>query len=325
MNFYRGPATDHFDGQHFFNSGTGLRGTGSVLRWLANRKPGPWRKWIDEPPGAPPPERVTGGKIRATFVGHSTVLIQMDGMNILTDPIWSMRASPFSWIGPRRHRAPGIRFEDLPSIDIVLQSHDHYDHLDIPTVKRIASRWHPKFVVPLGVRARFARKRITSPEQISELDWWQTADMGNNMKITSVPARHFSGRSLRDRNKTLWCGYVVQSPSGAVYFAGDSGYGSHFQEIKRRFPEIRLAFLPIGAYIPQWFMGPVHVSPADAVRAHAELGTATSIGIHFGTFRLADDGEDEPVNELRRALDARKPLNPFFTLASGEGRDLPQL
>src|ERR1700691_869130 len=121
MNFYRGPATDHFDGQHFFNPGSGLRGTGSVLRWLANRKPGPWHKWIDEPPGAPPPERGIGGKIRATFVGHSTVLIQMDGMNILTDPIWSMRASPFSWIGPRRHRAPGIRFEDLPSIDIVLQ------------------------------------------------------------------------------------------------------------------------------------------------------------------------------------------------------------
>ena len=324
MKFYRGPATDHFDGEHFYNSGTGLRGNGSVLRWLANRKPGPWREWIDEPPGAPPPERVTGDGVRATFVGHSTVLIQTAGINILCDPIWSMRASPFSWIGPRRHRAPGIRFEDLPPIDSVLQSHDHYDHLDIPTVRRIASQSHPKFVVPLGVSARLVRKNVTSLEHISELDWWQSVDMRNNLKITSVPARHFSGRSLSDRNKTLWCGYMIEGPAGAIYFAGDSGYGSHFQEINRRFPNIRLAFLPIGAYIPQWFMGPVHVSPADAVRAHEELGAATSIGIHFGTFRLADDGEDRPVIDLQRALDARKPMNPFFTLAAGEGRDIPQ-
>jgi L-ascorbate metabolism protein UlaG (beta-lactamase superfamily) len=150
-------------------------------------------------------------------------------------------------------------------------------------------------------------------------------DVRNNLKITSVPARHFSGRSLSDRNKTLWCGYMIEVPAGAIYFAGDSGYGSHFQEIKRRFPKIRLAFLPIGAYIPQWFMGPVHVSPADAVRAHEELGAATSIGIHFGTFRLADDGEDQPVIDLQRTLDAREPLNPFFTLACGEGRDIPQV
>jgi L-ascorbate metabolism protein UlaG (beta-lactamase superfamily) len=323
MKFYRGPATDHFDGLHFYNSGAGLRGAGSILRWLANRKPGPWPKWINEPLGAPPPGRVTGGGIRATFVGHSTVLIQMDGINVLCDSIWSIRASPFSWIGPRRHRAPGIRFEDLPPVDIVLQSHDHYDHLDIRTVKRIASKWDPKFVMPLGVRARFARKKITSLDRISELDWWQSANMGNSLKITAVPARHFSGRSLSDRNKTLWCGYVIETAAGAVYFAGDTGYGSHFDEIRRRFPKIRLAFLPIGAYIPQWFMGPVHISPADAVRAHEELGAATSIGIHFGTFRLADDGVDEPENELRRAFDARKPSNPFFTLASGEGRNIP--
>lgn len=325
MKFYQGPATDHFDGQHFYNSGAGLRGTGSVLRWLANRKPGPWRKWIDEPPGPAPPQRVIGGAIRATFVGHSTVLIQMDGLNILCDPVWSLRVSPFSWIGPRRHRAPGIRFEDLPPIDLVLQSHDHYDHFDIPTLKRIASKWHPKFVVPLGVRARFAQKKLTSLEQISEVDWWQSVETGSNLKITCVPARHFSGRSLSDRNKTLWCGYMIEGPAGSVYFAGDSGYGSHFQEIRRRFPKIRLAFIPIGAYLPQWFMGPVHISPTDAIRAHEELGAATSIGIHFGTFRLADDGEDEPVNELRRAFDARKPSSPFITLASGEGRDIPKI
>jgi L-ascorbate metabolism protein UlaG (beta-lactamase superfamily) len=324
MKFYQGPETDHFDGRHFRNSPNGaLRGAGSVLRWLINRKPRPWRKWIDEPPGVAPPERVAGGGIRATFVGHSTVLIQMDGINILTDPIWSMRASPFSWIGPRRHRAPGIRFQDLPPIELVLQSHDHYDHFDVPTLKRIEQRWHSKFVAPLGVRFRFAQKRICSPERVSEADWWQTLDIGNNLKITLVPARHFSGRSLSDRNKTLWCGYVIEGPSGAVYFAGDTGYGTHFQEIKRRFPNIRLAFIPIGAYIPQWFMGAVHESPVDAVRAHEVLGAGTSIGIHFGTFHLADDGEDEPVNDLRRALDARKPRNQFVTLSCGGGLDIP--
>lgn len=324
MKFYRGPATDHFDGQHFYNSGNGvLRGTGSVLRWLIYRKPAPWPAWIDEPLGTPPPERVAGGCIRATFVGHSSVLIQTGGVNVLCDPVWSMRASPFSWIGPRRHRAPGIRFEDLPPIDIVLQSHDHYDHLDIPTQRRIASQWQPKFILPLGVRTRFERHHIAPIGQISELDWWQAIVTAENLKITCVPARHFSGRGLRDRNKTLWCGYVIEGPAGVIYFAGDTGCGSHFQEIRRRFPEIRLAFLPIGAYLPQWFMGPVHISPADAVRAHEELSAATSIAIHFGTFRLADDGEDQPAKELEQALASRKEANRFWLLGSGEGRDIP--
>ena len=173
------------------------------------------------------------------------------------------------------------------------------------------------------MRARFEGKNIAPAKQISELDWWQTVEIGHDLKITSVLARHFSGRSLSDRNKTLWCGYVIEGAAGTVYFAGDTGYGSHFQEIKRRFPKIRLAFIPIGAYLPQWFMGPVHISPTDAVRAHEEVGAATSIGIHFGTFRLADDGEEEPESELRRALDARKPSSPFLTLACGEGRDIP--
>ncbi len=323
MNMYRGPVTDHFNGQHFHSSPNGaLRGTGRVLRWMLTRKPGPWREWIDEPRGVPPPERVARG-VRVTFVGHSTVLIQMDGVNILCDPIWSMRASPFSWIGPRRHRAPGIRFEDLPPIDIVLQSHDHYDHFDVPTLRRIVPQWHPKFVVPLGVGVRFEGKNIVPVDQVNELDWWQSISITEDLKITSVPARHFSGRGVLDRNKTLWCGYAIQSAAGVVYFAGDTGYGSHFQDIKRRFPEIRLAFLPIGAYLPRWFMAPVHLSPAAAVRAHEELDAGTSIGIHFGTFRLAADGEGEPVRELRRALETSKQSHRFWILSAGEGRDIP--
>lgn len=324
MTLYDGPVSDHFDGEHFYNPSNGLpHGAGSLAKWMANREPGPWQKWIDAAPGPPPPERVSDGNIRATFVGHSTVLIQMDGANILCDPIWSKRASPFSWLGPRRHRPPGIRFEHLPSIDLVLQSHDHYDHFDLPTLRRIASQWRPGFAAPLGVARRLTSKGVARDEQIRELDWWQSADALNKLRITAVPARHFSGRGLRDRNQTLWCGYVIEGPSGAVYFAGDTGYGAHFREIGRRFPTIRLAFLPIGAFRPQWFMGPVHISPEDAVRAHEDVGAATSIAIHFGTFHLADDGQDEPIIELQRALDGCKVAHRFWVLDAGEGTDIP--
>jgi L-ascorbate metabolism protein UlaG (beta-lactamase superfamily) len=250
------------------------------------------------------------------------VLIQLDAVNILCDPIWSKRASPFSWIGPKRHRAPGIPFEQLPKIDLVLQSHDHYDHFDVPTLRRIAP-WKPQFAVPLGVASRLLSKRIATESQIAELDWWQSAQFSEMIRITSVPARHFSGRGLRDRNKTLWSGYVLETPSGDILFAGDTAYGPHFAEIRARFPNLRLALLPIGAYRPQWFMGPVHISPADAVRAHKELGVSTSIGIHFGTFRLADDGEEEPVADLQRALDQEKERLRFWTLEPGEGREIP--
>jgi L-ascorbate metabolism protein UlaG (beta-lactamase superfamily) len=329
MTFYRGPVSDHFDGRKFFNPWGGLPGGGSLFKWFANRRPGPWRKWIDDPPAPPPPRWVTDGEIRATFVGHSTVLIQMDGLNVLCDPIWSNRASPFSWIGPSRHRAPGVRFDELPAIDLVLQSHDHYDHFDVPTLQRIASRWSPVFAVPLGVRARVTSKRIAPDDRIRELDWWQSAELSHQVRITAVPARHFSGRGLLDRSKTLWCGYVMEGPSGGVYFAGDSGYGPHFSEIRKRFPSIRLAFLPIGAYLPQWFMGPVHISPEDAVRAHDEVGAATSIAIHFGTFQLADDGQDEPVvglqNALQRVADGRRIAPQFWVLNPGEGRSIPML
>jgi L-ascorbate metabolism protein UlaG (beta-lactamase superfamily) len=324
MKLYSGPPSDHFNGEHFHNPSNGFpRGGGGLIRWLANRQPGPWRKWIDAAPGSIPPDRVGDGAIRATFIGHSSVLIQMDGINIFCDPIWSKRASPVSWAGPKRHRAPGIPFEHLPKIDLVLQSHDHYDHFDVPTLRRIASQWKPKFAVPLGVARRLLSKKIAADTQIAELDWWQSAQFSESLRLTAVPARHFSGRGLRDRNKTLWCGYIIESPSGTVLFAGDTGYGTHFSEIRARFPKIRLAFLPIGAYRPQWFMGPVHISPGDAVRAHKELGASTSIAIHFGTFRLADDGEDEPVAELHRALDQEKERLRFWTLEAGEGRDIP--
>jgi L-ascorbate metabolism protein UlaG (beta-lactamase superfamily) len=324
MKFYSGPPSDHFDGEHFYNPPMGQPRVGAGLfQWLANRQPGPWRKWVDAAPGPIPPERVDNGAIRATFVGHSSVLLQFEGINVLLDPIWSKRASPVSFAGPKRHRPPGIRFEHLPKIHLVLQSHDHYDHFDVPTLRRIAAQWKPNFAVPLGVAPRLVSKKIATDSQIAELDWWQPAQFSDSIRITAVPARHFSGRGLRDRNRTLWAGYVIESPAGTILFAGDTAYGPHFAEIAARFPKIRLSLIPIGAYRPQWFMGPVHISPSDAVRAHKEVGAATSIGIHFGTFHLADDGEDEPVTELQRALDQEKERLRFWTLDPGEGRDIP--
>jgi L-ascorbate metabolism protein UlaG (beta-lactamase superfamily) len=245
----------------------------------------------------------------------------MDGVNLLTDPVWSDRVSPVNWIGPRRHRAPGLRFEDLPPIDPILLSHNHYDHLDLPTLRRLAGVHHPRVLVPLGVGAFL---RANGIGRVAELDWWQRAEDTGALRIAAVPARHFSGRGLRDRDATLWCGYAIEGAAGPVYFAGDTGWGPHFDEIRRRLGSVRLALLPVGAFQPRWFMGPVHLSPEDAVAAHLALGASTSVGIHYGTFRIADDGFDEPRVELERAL-ARASGVRFWLLPAGEGRDVPAL
>jgi len=254
-------------------------------------------------------------------VGHSTTLLQAGGLNVLTDPVWSQRASPVAWAGPRRRRPPGLRFEDLPPIDLVLLSHNHYDHLDLPTLRRLAREHTPRFVAGLGVGRLLADAGVGPA---LELDWWQEADGPGGLTVTCVPARHFSGRGLRDRDATLWCGYVLHGPGGLVYFAGDTGFGRHFEEIARRFGAPRLALLPIGAYLPLWFMGPVHLSPTDALRAHQILGARASVALHFGTFRIADDAEGQAVAVLQAALrEEGGHQAAFWVLACGEGRDVP--
>lgn len=319
----RGQSSDHFDGKRFRNLDEGGdHGFFDLLRWQTGRlfgKRGAWSSYKDYPAGEAPPARVDGDGLRVTFVGHATMLIQMGGVNILTDPVWSKRVSPFSFIGPKRVRPPGLRFEDLPPIHAVLVSHNHYDHLDIPTLKRLAETHQPRFFVGLGNNKLLKAKKI---DNVTELDWWQSSDLPNGVRITSVPARHWSGRSLTDRNQTLWGGYVIESSAGTVYFAGDTGFGIHFERIAKRFPAIRLALLPIGAHLPRWFMQANHMSPEDAVRAHQVLRPKTSLGIHFGTFRLADEGERQPVEELRSAL-LKVSNSDFDVLAFGEGRDIP--
>lgn len=270
----------------------------------------PWSSGADSAPLANlPPASIDGERCRITLINHSTVLIQFAGMNLITDPVWSERASPFSWLGPRRFSPPGVRFENLPKIDLVLLSHNHYDHLDVATLKRIQARDQPRFIVPLGVAALLGGTGIRTEK---EMDWWDTAG-----PITCVRAQHFSARGISDRNRTLWCGYWISTPAGAVYFAADTAFGPHFEEIRKRLGRPRIALLPIGAYKPEWFMSPVHMSPVQAVEAHRILAPERSVAIHWGTFQLADDGYDEPVVDLRKALAEHSGLPPFEAIQNG--------
>jgi L-ascorbate metabolism protein UlaG (beta-lactamase superfamily) len=314
---YKGPTTDHFDGKKFLNpTGIQAKGLKEVFKWATNRKRGEWKPNLSERYGPRPLERETEN-IRVTFVNHSTFLIQVDGVNILTDPVWSTRTSPFSWAGPKRMRLPGIKLEQLPKIHIVLLSHNHYDHLDIMTMRTIFGAHHPKIVVPLGVK-RFLEENWIGGSV--EMDWWQEDSLVSDVRIQSVPAQHFSGRGMLDRDKTLWCGYVLKTTKGNIYFAGDTGYNeSTFKEIGDKAGPFKLSLLPIGAYQPRWFMSPIHTSPDEAVRIHMDVKSELSIGSHFGTFPLADEGLDEPKQDLRRALGLNNiSLEKFITLEEGQ-------
>lgn len=300
---YRGPVTSHFNGRQFFNPDGPERNKGGLLKWLLHRDKGPWPKQPNAFVGPPPARRVGGDSLRLTFVNHSTFLLQTDSLNILTDPVWSKRVGPTSWLGIKRRRPPGLRFADLPPIDLVLLSHLHYDHLDLPTIKKLVKAYNPLFVTPLGVS--YLLRRVGG-RTARELDWGDTLRVGP-LLVRCAEAQHFSNRGLSDRDRTLWAGYLLHSRFGTVYFCGDSGYGPHFKRIaqaaglRSAYP-IRLALLPIGSYRPQWFMAPVHVSPADAVRALLDLNAVQAVGIHFGTFQQGDDGLFEPADDLRKAL-----------------------
>jgi L-ascorbate metabolism protein UlaG (beta-lactamase superfamily) len=282
-----------------------------------------WPKWIEDPEYAGPPGKVGPGELRVTHINHATILIQVDGVNILTDPVWSERASPFGWLGPKRIRAPGIALRDLPPVDIILISHDHYDHLDVATLRELTAGRQLPVLAGLGVGGLLQKHGIGN---VTELDWWQQYEH-NALKITFVPARHASGRGLFDRNKTLWGGFVIQSPGGNIYFAGDTAYGHFLADIRQRFKGFRLALLPVGHYKPRWMMHPVHMGPEDAVRTHRYLQARQSVGMHFGTFHGAGGHNaerfDEHEQDLHQALEKYKvPASEFWLLGFGEGRDV---
>jgi len=320
---YRGQKSDHFDGKSFVNPNPEYveMGLGDAISWMLSREPTDWPDAIEIAPQPKPPAIVDGGRLRATFINHATVLIQMDGVNVLTDPIYSDRPSPVSFAGPHRIHPPGVKLEDLPKIHLVVISHSHYDHLDLPTLRALFERDQPRVVVGLGT-AQIVR--AGGVPKVRELDWWQGFRDPSGLRVTSAPVQHFANRGLCDRNGQLWTGWVLEGPSGKVYVAGDTGYGPHFAAARARFGRFRLAVLPIGSYKPQSFMGGVHMDPAGAVRARADLGAQTGLGMHFGTFRLGDEGPFEAGTTLA-AERAKAGLGPddFWVLAPGEGRDAP--
>ena len=320
--YYQGPVSDHFDGERFFDPfGVPPRSRRDLLRWHLERR-GTRAKW---PASAPspyadrPPPRVDGASWRICYVGHASFLIQTAGCNILLDPVWSQRASPFRFLGPRRVNDPGIAFADLPPIDVVLVSHAHYDHLDLATLSRLAAAHRPRVITPLGNDAIMRRH---DPAIAAEAcDWEARIELGAGLAVTAVATRHWSARNLSDRNMALWASFVVESPGGRIYFVADSGYGEgrHFRKTREHHGPLRLAILPIGAYEPRWFMRDQHMNPAESVQAFLDCGAKLGLGHHYGTFQLTDEAIDAPLVALAEALTATGiPAERFRTLRPGQ-------
>jgi L-ascorbate metabolism protein UlaG (beta-lactamase superfamily) len=313
------PLSDHYDGRRFYNpTQPEMHGLWTAVKFLASAQPAPWPEFVENRPDSHLDCGLASDQAAVTFVNHATVLIQLAGYNILTDPIWSERASPLSWIGPKRVREPGIPFDALPRIDLVVVSHNHYDHMDLETLRKLSKRFTPPILVPLGDKALLESVGIN---RVVELDWWEKVELTPETQVTFTPTQHFSSRGLFDRNKSLWGSYIIRNREHLIYFGGDAGYSTHYAEINARFGPVDLAFLPIGAYEPNWFMGPVHMNPAEAVKAHRDLASRQSVAIHFGTFRMTEEAIDRPVLDLKAAL-ARQGVagNDFAVLEEGRTR-----
>jgi L-ascorbate metabolism protein UlaG (beta-lactamase superfamily) len=310
---HNGKRNDHFDGRRFFNpNGANGQPFWKVPRLLLT----PRTKWPTGVPVEPRQPPTPGpGEVVVTFIGHATFLIQAGTTSILIDPVYYRRASPVSFAGPRRARLPGVRFQDLPAISLVLLSHNHYDHCDIGTLRRLEQRFHAPVVTPLG-NGRLLRS--AGVVLVEEIDWWEAASTAP-VPITLTPAQHFSARHMFDRNRALWGGFLMKIAGHRILFAGDTGYGPHLREIAVRLGPIDLALLPIGAYEPRWFMKDIHMNPAEAVQAHLDLAARQSVAMHFGTFQLTPEGIDDPPRELANALRERAvPAEQFRIMDVGE-------
>jgi L-ascorbate metabolism protein UlaG (beta-lactamase superfamily) len=302
---YAGPLSDHFDGTTFFDpDGAAPKPLWEVLRWQATRRAAEWPPYVPNPYADTPPPQVNGGQVRLSFVGHVSWLVQTAGLNILIDPVWSERASPFPFAGPKRVNDPGIAFEALPAIDAVLVSHGHYDHLDIATLSRLAAKFSPRVITPLGNDITMTSSDTAIRAEAH--DWDQRIEIGNGVAVTLVASRHWTARGLLDRNRALWASFVLETPAGKLYIVCDSGYGSgvHFRRVREAHGPLRAAILPIGSYEPRWFMRDMHMNPQDAVRALADCGAELALAHHHGTFQLTDEPIDAPAKDLAAALDA---------------------
>jgi L-ascorbate metabolism protein UlaG (beta-lactamase superfamily) len=294
----RDNTTAPFDGERFSNIDPFERRTfRDMMKWRFTSNKTKWPDWIHSTPKQVPHQRFDG--LSVTYINHATTLIQINGVNILTDPFFSMRTSPVQWAGPKRVRRPGVEMEDLPPVDIILISHNHYDHMDKPALKQLAVMF-PEALVLTGL-GNMPDIKETGFTNITEMDWWESL-VTSGLTMYYVPARHFSARTYRDAFTALWGGFVIESPDKKVYFAGDTGKGSHDKQLAEKFGGFDVSLIPIGAYEPRWFMAQTHLNPAEAVQVHRETNSKFSIGIHFGTVQLTDEGIDEPVIALKKAL-----------------------
>ncbi len=315
------PLSDHCDGRRFFNPHHHINRTWlDVLQWRRTSRATPWPDKVAFNPPPPLPPAPCDGTLRATWINHSTVLLQTRLGNLLIDPVFSERASPLVWAGPRRAHPPGIALEALPPIDAILLSHDHYDHCDKRALRQLGARFPDSlFITPLG-NGDIAERCGFAPNRIVELDWWQAHEIELGLHVRATPARHWSNRLRGARNSRLWSGFFIHAGGRTAYYAGDTAWDDEmFAQVRRDCGAPDLGLIPIGAYEPRWFMASQHCNPAEAVKIHQTVGAARSLGLHWGTFQLTDEGRDAPP----RALDAAKvaanlPPAEFVVLAPGE-------
>ncbi|NJS36551.1 MAG: hypothetical protein HC765_09200 [Brachymonas sp.] len=301
---YQGAASDHFDGRKFFTPGSNKSSSPAGYLWRRLNNPPPdWPETVAAPSGIDAPaERIQGNEARVTSIGHATLLIQIAGLNILTDPVWSQRASAVQWLGPKRVVQPAFALAQLPLIDLVLISHDHYDHLDIATLKQLDQAHRPRVIAPLGLQKLLSTAMPQS--QISEHDWGEKIALANQAIIHVEPMAHGSGRTPFDQMTTLWAAYVIEAAGMKIYHVGDTGYanGRYFREAAKRHGAIDLAILPIGAYEPVDFMADSHMSPSEAVQALIDSGAKQALAHHFDTFQLGFEAFGAAGTALQKSL-----------------------